>query len=128
MAKKFMFVCFGILALVIAFHLGAQYGQAGYVDHTATGIISFDGYYVLLDDGTVWCTPPSGGWSQEHSEFTPPVPISQIKFWQRWACISTNDEYWEYVGPGWVNHGSPPIGPTSTQPTTWSKIKAEFGE
>jgi hypothetical protein len=36
MARKFMFVCVGILALTVAFLLGAQIGRAEYVDHSTT--------------------------------------------------------------------------------------------
>ena len=60
MAKKFMFVCLGLLALAVTFHLGAQYGQAGYVDHSTTGIVSAYGNYpdqythVLVDNGQIW--------------------------------------------------------------------------
>ena len=34
-----MYVCLGVLALVVASQLGAQYGQADYVDHTMNGIV-----------------------------------------------------------------------------------------
>jgi hypothetical protein len=50
MAKKFMYVCLGMLALVLAFHLGAQYGQAEYVDHSTTGVIGAE----LSYNGDSW--------------------------------------------------------------------------
>ena len=47
MAKKFMYVCLGILALVLAFHLGARYGEAGYVDRFADGMVARGGGYAM---------------------------------------------------------------------------------
>ena len=39
MAKKFMYVCLGILALTVAFHVGARYGQASsYGSDIAIGV------------------------------------------------------------------------------------------
>ena len=53
MAKKFMYVCLGILALAIAFHLGAR-SAASY----QTGFVSISkdstGFVALKDDGTVY--------------------------------------------------------------------------
>jgi hypothetical protein len=123
MAKKFMFVCFGLLALMVTFHLGAQYGQAGYVDHSTTGIVawmefmSVGGPTVLLDNGEVWNF--SGTQWVQHS--SPPLPVSQIKFWTTNFVISTANELWF----GEHNYGAPP-GVVATQPSTWGSIKAQF--
>jgi hypothetical protein len=131
MAKKFMYVCLGILALTAAFHLGARYGQAGYVDHSTTGIVAAevrsDGdVYVLLDCGEVWeWNRGNQEWSQHVSA---PIPVSEIKFWHQLGVIDTNNQLWEEVGGQWFNRGTPPIGASSTHPTTWGRIKAEFGE
>ena len=75
MAKRFMYVCFGILALVVAFHLGAQYGSASIVDHSTTGIVAAcyaNGHYVLLDSGEVWrfnLSYGTPGWAGHNAEF-----------------------------------------------------------
>jgi hypothetical protein len=138
MAKKFMFVCVGILALTVAFLLGAQFGRAEYVDHAAYGIVAGSagesddgsGEYgcatVLLDNGEVWSLDGSG-WQRSSPPAALPVPISQIKFWTRTGIITTSNEVWwlDYEGV-WRNAGSPPIGPTATQPATWGSIKAQF--
>ena len=72
MAKRFMYVCLGLLALVLAFHLGARYGRAEtIVDQSSTGIVAmFTGRAgpaidVLLDNGEVWSYWIGAGW--EHS-------------------------------------------------------------
>ncbi len=131
MAKKFMFACMGVLALTVAFHLGAQYGKADtIVDHTATGIVAFEsqlGPSVLIASGEVWFCDDSG-WRRE-SNLEPPVPVSQIRFWAPGAFVSTSDELWAYdwVANSWNNCGSPP-GVVATQTSTWGQIKAEFKE
>jgi hypothetical protein len=132
MARKFMYVCFGILALVVAFHMGARYGNASIVDHSATGVIASTGQTMLLDTGEVWRWESDVyGW-QHHSYLDPPIPVSQIKFWTSGILLSTSDDLWVYDQPShpseWHNYGRPGTGGVSTQSTTWGEIKAEFGE
>ena len=124
MAKKFMYVCFGLLALAVAFHLGAQYGRADYVDHSTTGVVSGGAGKVLLDNGEVW--------TYDDSEFTwvynytLPVPISKIKFASGDYFVDTFNQMWRHDPDGtWFNCASPP-GVTSTHSTTWGEIKAQF--
>jgi hypothetical protein len=132
MVKKFMYVCLGILALAVAFHLGARCGCASIVDHSTTGIIAHSSSFVLLESGEIWrCEDsPFGTWTQ-YVECTPPVPVSQVKFWDPFHIVTQSDEVWWYFESGehsgWNSFGTPPGG-VATQPTTWSRIKAEFGE
>ena len=127
MAKKFMYVCLGILALAVAFHLGAQYGRADYIDHSASGIVAaFNGGVanpkVLLENGEIWSfvsLPPY--WEQDndlHGSIVVPLPVSQIKFIDsNQLCFDLNDNAWLRTQDGWVNCGPPP-GYSSTHPTT----------
>jgi hypothetical protein len=126
MAKKFMYVCFGILALAAAFHLGARYGGASYVDQSASGIIALEADKMLLDNGEVWefHYSPFPQWT-DRSEYTPPVPLSDIKFWSATFLVTAANEVWYRHDGSWHNGGSPP-GLVATQPTTWGEIKAEF--
>ena len=102
MAKRFMFVCLGLLALAVAYHLGATKAESGagspFVSLGAW-TSSSGGTAVLLaltEDGTLyWASPshwPWDGWLD----------------WQVWGQI--------------------PTGPTATQSTTWGHIKAELGK
>jgi hypothetical protein len=93
MAKKFMYVCMGILALVVAYHLGAGSAQSQ-LQGQVVGIDTWGGsfppvVYLVTSEGDVW---------YNYNETEP----------------------WEYLGN--------PFGGVTTQPTTWSRIKAEFGE
>ena len=130
MAKEFMYVCLGILALIAAFHLGAQYGQAEYVDHSTTGAVGAElsgngDSFLLLDNGEVW------HWNEGNQEWvahiSPPIPLSQIKFWIERVIVDSADQVWVYSGGQWLNRGAPPGGATLSHPTTWGQIKAEFG-
>jgi hypothetical protein len=92
MAKKFMYVCLGILALVAAFHIGAN-SATSQPTETAIDfqIVNACDVYVLTDLGNI--------------------------YW--WSEIGSDG--WQL----WVNF---PGASTTTHPTTWGKIKAEFGE
>jgi hypothetical protein len=128
MAKKFMYVCFGVLALMVAFHIGAEYGKASIVDHSMPGIIAShrEGslFAVLMEDGQVWGFDGSE-WNL--SDDPPPVAPTEIKFWHGTYFVTYNDELW-HIPPtgGWTNHGSPPTGPTVVQPTTWGAMKVMY--
>ena len=132
MARKFMYVCLGILALVLAFHLGARYGRADtIVDHTMTGVVAASLYLygdsnLLLESGEVW------HWNEGNQEWgssvPPPVPVPQIKFWSEAVVIDTDNQVWVHSGGQWFNRGAPPGGGTLTHSTTWGRIKAGFGE
>jgi hypothetical protein len=131
MAEKFMYVCFGMLALMMAFHLGARYGYANYVDHSMAGVVaaeihgSGDGF-LLFDNGEVWEWEEytSQQWSQWPS---PPVPVSDIKFWHHRTLVDTDNQLWHEEGGEWFNRGGPPGG-VGTEPSTWGSIKARWRE
>ena len=126
MAKKFMYVCLGILALAGAYHLGAQYGRASIVDHTMTGVIAHNDLGVLLDNGEVWYSPSAGTWTLR-TDLALPVPLAEVKFWQLGHLITNANELWVFTGSEWQYRGSPP-GVSATQTSTWGEIKAEFGD
>ena len=135
MAKKFMYVCFGILMLMAAFHLGGQYGSAEtMVDHSGTGIVAIStqragpAIDVLLDNGEQWSHWMGAGWEHSASVYDTPVSPSGIKFWAYNLLVTNSNELWTLGGGVWTNYGAPPTGSSLTEPTTWGKIKAEFGE
>jgi hypothetical protein len=134
MAKKFMFVCIGLLALTVAFLLGAQFGRAGYVDHSTTGIVSTYGdmwtqtALFLMDNGQVWSCDALGHWVLRGDyPCSPPIPVSQIKFWNYYSVVTENNDVWTWNSGlnTWANAGPPPGG-VATQPSTWGSIKAQF--
>ena len=133
MAKKFMYVCLGILALAVAFHLGARCGKAEtMVDHSGSGIVAIytgrmgPAIDVLLDNGEAWWY--MSGWEHPSATYDTPVSPSEIKFWTLTRFVTHSNELWVHGGGIWTNYGAPPTGPSLTEPATWSQIKAEFGE
>jgi|GEM_PF-2288175 len=132
MAKKFMYVCIGIMALAVTFHIGAEYGRASVVDHSMTGIVAVAGVqgsnggeiYVVLDDGQTYWRNVAHDWS---TAWALPIPVSEVKFWNHSWCVSNDNEVWFGEAGVWTNFGTPP-GLVSTEPTSWGKIKAEWGE
>ena len=47
MAKKFMYVCIGIMALAVTFHIGAEYGKASIADLSADGVVATVGQMMV---------------------------------------------------------------------------------
>lgn len=95
MAKKFMYVCLGVLALAIAYHLGVQV-QIAQSQPGERAVLMAAGdtrVYVMTDTGKIY---------ECHDQSPPGI-------WSHWLT--------------WT--GNPP---TLTQPTTWGKVKAEWGE
>jgi hypothetical protein len=96
MAKKFMFVCVGILALAVAYHLGAAKAES----NTGSAFVSlcydaYDGYLLALtEDGCIYATYQAAPWPTQF--------------------------------PDWYFWGQIPTGATATQPSTWGQIKAQF--
>lgn len=133
--KRFMFASIGVLALAAAFHLGAMTAEgptpavAGYVDHGACGAVAVwaetDHEWALDEFGQVWQVSRESSWFR-HTEFDPPVPVSEIKFWMVDGFITTDNEFISCNRPGWSSFGFWPGGPSPAEKTTWSKMKAEF--
>lgn len=130
MAKRFMYVCVGLLALTSAYLIGARHAGGSIVEHSFTGIIAHSGQWVLMDNGEVWrCQDdPFGTWDR-YPQLDPPVEVSQIKFWWPTAVVTYSNEVWFYFEThgGWTNFGTPG-GDVARQPTTWSRVKARFGD
>jgi len=129
MAKKFMYVCFGILALVVAFHLGAQHGQAGLVDQSGSGIVAIDEScsWVLLNNGEVWQWPTrpfeNPDWShQSYNDL--PLPSSNVVMWCANFFVDTSGDGWIlHHTEGWMNVGQPPGGPSPARSLSANNVE-----
>jgi hypothetical protein len=128
MAKRFMFVCFGLLALALAYHLGAKNASAQAPPYHFVGW----GNLVVVGD-QAWQLG-AGGWTQRFPQDLPPVPPSTLVWWEdqpRGAggmiALTENGEGWSSGGPGgWVSVGFPPGGPTPTRQQSWGQVKAKY--
>ena len=92
--KTFAYVSTGVLALAVAFHLGAATAQTSIVDHGTTGVVAAfwrntENVLVLDENGTDWSVSPSG-WNENPDGMTPlPVSVQEIKFWSFTAISRT---------------------------------------
>ena len=81
MARKFMFVCLGILALAVAYHLGAAKAES----YTGSPFVSLcvfadnNLFVALTADGTLYY----GGGYPQGADFKP-APFPQ---WRKWGQI-----------------------------------------
>lgn len=81
MAKRFFYVCAGLLCLAVAYHLGASRASAQAGDRLVAGITyhGFDGrLYVVTQGGDVYRErPPTGEWVFFANVFSAPTPATQ---------------------------------------------------
>jgi hypothetical protein len=61
MAKKFMYVCLGILALAAAYHLGAESACSTLANRAVMFSMDQGGFYVMTDTGEIWGYSHSSG-------------------------------------------------------------------
>jgi hypothetical protein len=135
-ARRFFYLAAGVLCLTMAFAVGRMTAEgptsavAGYVDHASCGAVAVwaedDHEWALDEFGQVWQVERAlGGWYR-HTEFDPPVPVSEIKFWMVDGFITVDNEFLSCDRPGWSSFGFWPGAPSPAGKTTWSKVKADF--
>jgi hypothetical protein len=128
--KRLLMGSLAILALAAAFHLGATTGRSGYVDHASTGAIAmYSGSadpMVLDEHGGVWRIDMPSGWQLQATLPPLPVPVSEIKLWSRNAFITFDDHAWGVADGEWVDLGAWPGASSTTEDSSWGKIKAEY--
>jgi len=88
------------------------------------GVVAISDHFVLDENGAVWYLPPVSPASWERSAPDPPVPVSQIKFWEVWLFVTIDNIAWVYTGSpvtGWENAGPWP-GPASAIPAPGTNL------
>ena len=127
--KRLLCGAIALLALAVAYHLGADSASSDYVDHSTTGIVAASdvgGEPLLLDEnGIVWRVGSASWVQSSHNPL--PVPIDQIKYWSETVVVTTDNTLWRYLH-GWNNYGQWPGGAAATEQATWSGIKAHYSE
>ena len=129
--KQLLYGSLAILALALAFHLGAESAKSGYVDHSSVGVVAVspDGNpYVLDENGVVWLIDVPSGWRDDISAPSLPVPVSQVKFWTPNMFITYDNHAWRTADDEWVDMGAWPGGAVATEKRSWGRIKADFKE
>ena len=131
MKDKLLFGTIGLLAGIVVMQWTMPSGQATVVTPPVGRVIAMTSSgSVLLADGTQWGLSFSQGQGgpYEWYEIEPPLPVSvdQVQFADQNGFVDKDGNLW-YSGAGaWHNVGQPPIGPVSTEQSTWGKVKAKF--
>lgn len=128
--KRLLHGSLSLLALALAFHLGAATSESGYVDHMSTGIVSLDPHYsqtakLLDENGIVWSVDLPGVWTQV-AQSAVPVQVSDIKFWAMHVVVTLDDQVWIEQGGEWHYAGQWPNGSSAAQKTSWGSLKAQY--
>jgi len=139
MARKFFYVCAGMLMLALAYHLGATQANAQLGSITAVGIEQ--GRVAMAVGRTVYGfeappnSPPGSGQLVGVLGGVPRVsPIVGCAYTQgtMWAVLENGDVYWACVlgctPQGWIYSGnalggSPPV-PTASE--SWGQLKSRY--
>ncbi len=130
MLRKFMYLSIGILALAVAFQMGATVARSS-VDCVAQANIPGNNHVsVITTNGTIQ------GWSLAScalayetglprpgivvaSHFGPAAPTM-------WVLYADGEMYSYTPSTGWQLRFDVACGPISIQPSTWGHVKQEF--
>jgi hypothetical protein len=70
------------------------------------GIVASEDRVALDSFGQAW-DMRNDGWHRV-AEWDPPVPVEQLRFWEREELLTKDNEAWLWDGDSWVNCGSWP--------------------
>ena len=118
-AKRFFFVCAGLLCLAITYHLGAR--NAGAHEPSFMDCASFgDGYSpVAVVDRQLFYS--------DGRRIGDPVPgTSPVVACGANGVVLANGEAWRWGGSGWYLMGTFPGGPVPTKVETIGRLKARY--
>ena len=135
MARKFMCVCIGLAALSLAFHLGASSsGASATYDGVAvaTGTIkhgqriplpTYQDGTLATEDECVWFVAPRILHTGHNSTygFECKANSDRTVYYRQ---VTMHGQYFDSTAQYFIIGVRG--GPTSVQPTTWGKIKAQF--
>ena len=136
MAKRFFYICTGLLCLVIAYQIGAEGARAEW-DGNAPGYVlggafAEGGPWIgFTSVGEAWSITPAAGWIRR-ADMDLPVAASEIKFLdsngELFILITTADDAWESAdnGLGWFQIDSFPGGPITIENESWGETKARW--
>jgi hypothetical protein len=122
MARKFFYVCAGMLMLALSYHLGANTAGAQSAQGVQFRVLDADQLYVESGGQDYYLT--AQGWVAPSS--LPPVPVSSI--------VAGHAPYITQDGTGWWMDGYQnewrsyhlPGGPIPAQRESWGQLKARY--
>ena len=125
MAKRFFYVCLGLLAIVLSYHVGARdaRGQGTFFRLIGINAAIVGNTAYLLD-----ITNPTYGWKQMpySGADLPPVPVASLVSFESDIAITDSGEGWIRNADAWVSLGFLPGSPQPTRQATWGAVKARY--
>jgi hypothetical protein len=126
MARRFFYISLGVLALAIAWNLGAMNARADWDPGGSGCIAGLHWRYVYDYLGRCWHVSESGAWNPEPG-LDIPVPAAQVKFFEDMVLVTTTDQVWHHVSTGWeLADPFPGCGGTALEKSSWGGIKKQF--
>ena len=123
-AKRFFYVCAGILCLALAYHFGAVRAEG-----QAAGFRILDSNNLLVGAaGTIYEIGPVGWRSYlGRGNTAPPVPVSSLVQYNGCSAVTEAGEGWQCNGNTgeWTSIGFLP-GATPATHETWGGVKARY--
>jgi hypothetical protein len=134
MAKRFFYVCLGLLCLISAYQLGAGAAR-GEWNGSASGKIIGGLHDIWYDTGGEAWQVTTAGWTRA-AEWNLPVPAAEVKFFSSVGpgvlLITVDDIAWlRHPGLGldvWISVGPFPGDPVPAYSDSWAKIKSRYCE
>jgi hypothetical protein len=125
MARRLFYVSLGILALAIAYTLGAN--SAGAQGRSGAILMMDHNGWVIDSAEQVWNIGANipGVWDRE-PVYDPPVPLSEVQLWSAHALVTSDGHGWYNNGGGWVDCGPHPGGPVPVEGSSVGAIKAAY--
>jgi hypothetical protein len=106
-----------LLSLAVLLLVSVSGASASIVIHDGQpGIVALSGSGEALDsNGHCWNLTGPTGWVP-WPDYDPPVPVAQIKFWERDRLITMDNDFWRMYGV-WTNYGPCPGLSAINEPT-----------
>ena len=146
--KRFMYLSIGVLCLTVSvfvlFLSGSHPATAHNAMQAEPGIlfVSSDSKALLDSDGVVWgfsrCDACDWEWRNmlnENPVLTPPVALTDIKFWDFTWLVTNDNTLWvhDYKAANgqilvneWVNVGPWPGTTVETRQQSWGNLKGKY--
>ena len=131
MAKQFFYVSMGILALVVAYHLGAV--KAAKAEWTGSGcVVGMACPYFYAPTGEAYIFSESSEAWERRDEVDLPVPIADVAMLDDYSTnkylVTVSGEVWRWIpsGPWEQLPQLPSCIPSKTEQTSWGGLKDMF--
>jgi len=129
MSKRFFYVSLGVLALAIAWHLGARSARGDWDTSGLGSIGGVQGPIWWAHSGEAYRLEAGGSWTRD-SGYDLPSMTGQVEltgeYPQGIAVATSTDEVFLHTASGWFRAQPFPGSGTATEKTSWGGFKKQF--